>query len=61
MTNTKTTKTAATAAAEEGLLDARFLEVAPARWPTWAMARYGVETPAGEVVEPLGVEEVDHR
>lgn len=57
-TKTKTT-TAATAAAEEGLLDERVRALDPARWPTWARARYGVEQPVGGVVEPLTVDEVD--
>ncbi len=47
-----------TKAAEEGLLDARVRKLNPARWPTWARARYGVDTPADEVAEPLTVDEV---
>lgn len=63
ITSTRTTTTSTSpvdTAAEEGrLLDARLLEIDPARWPAWARARYGVDHPAGEVVEPLRVDEVD--
>jgi hypothetical protein len=52
-----TTSTRVQAAAEEGLLDVRVGDMDPARWPSWARARYGVEHPAGEVVEPLTVDE----
>jgi hypothetical protein len=45
------------AATGEGVLDPRVLALNPARWPAWARARYGVDQPTGELVEPLTVEE----
>jgi hypothetical protein len=45
------------AARAEGLIDPRLLEIAPARWPAPLRARYGVDQPVGDVVEPLTVEE----
>ena len=55
-----TTKPKPVQAAEaEGLLDRRLLDRDPATWPTWARARYGVDHPVGELIEPLTVSEVD--
>lgn len=45
------------AARAEGLIDPRLLEIDPARWPASFRARYGVDQPTGDVVEPLTVEE----
>ncbi|MGY1692347.1 hypothetical protein [Geodermatophilus sp. SYSU D01105] len=52
-----TTSTPVNAAGEEELLDDRVRDLNPARWPAWARARYGVQHPAGEVIEPLRIDE----
>ena len=43
----------------EGLIDPRLLEIDPARWPPAWRARYGVDQPTGELIEPLTVAEVE--
>jgi len=52
------------AAAEEGLLDARLLELDPARWPTALRVRYVGDQPLtdpAELVDPLTVDEAEDR
>ena len=61
-TEMKDMRTASTTAAEEGLLDARLLELDPARWPTALRVRYVGDQPVSgpaEVVDLLTVDEVD--
>ncbi len=58
------TKTPSTTATEEELLDARLLEVDPARWPTALRVRYVGDqslTDPAELVDPLTVDEAEDR
>jgi hypothetical protein len=52
-----TTSTPVNSAALEQLLDDRVRDLDPARWPAWARARYSVQHPAGEVIEPMRIDE----